>query len=212
MRTFCLLLILVTCLQASIAKGQPTDLFGEIQNSFQTKPRASFKLDSRNAFVAGTPISTFGVKTGLQFGDRVNVGLGAFWLPRGFKLSFPETLDNAADLAMFYLAPYFEYSFIHRKNWLVTIPVQVGFGTSSIIYKPENTEHVRLFQNSIVLYEPAIIAEYMFLDYFGVGGGLGFRLMIKNNPQIDEQFNSPQWMLRFRVKFGKLLEDIQSQD
>ena len=59
----------------------------------------------------------------------------------------------------------------------------------------------------IIIYEPAMTIEYKFLKYFGIGGGVGFRLAIKSNQQIKESFTAPEYILRFKIYSGDIYKD-----
>jgi len=47
------------------------------------------------------------------------------------------------------------------------------------------------------------------LKILGVGIGLGYRIMLKNNRAIDQQFTSPVYALRVRLIFDELYRRYQ---
>ena len=49
--------------------------------------------------------------------------------------------------------------------------------------------------------------EYKFLRYFGLGGGVGFRLAIKTDQQINESFSAPEYILRVKIYFGDIYKE-----
>ena len=59
----------------------------------------------------------------------------------------------------------------------------------------------------IIIYEPAMTIEYKFMRYFGLGGGVGFRLAIKSNQQIKESFTAPEYILRVKIYFGDIYKE-----
>ena len=58
-----------------------------------------------------------------------------------------------------------------------------------------------LSRKFVCSYEPAIAFEYRFLDYFGAGMGVGYRLMIATNKELDEQFTSPVYIFKLKISF-----------
>lgn len=211
MRTFFLLLVLFFASSAD-AFGQRVNhsIADSLREAFSEKPRLTGNLDTRNAFVTGRPVRTFGLKAGVAFGNRVEMGIGYHWLRHGDTYAFelPDGVEELRELRMNYVAGYFEYSFIAKKNWEVTMPFVLGVGSSREFISGERARD-SFNRSSIVLYEPGIVVEYHFLRYFAVGGGVGMRLMLKRNRLIDQQFTSPIWELRFRVKLGRIWDDVQ---
>lgn len=211
MRTFFLALILALVGLAD-ASGQRANhsIADSLREAFREPPRLTGNLDTRNAFVTGRPVRTYGVKAGAAFGKRVEVGLGYHWLKHGdtYAFRFPDGSEQLRELRMNYIAAYIEYSFIAQRNWEVTIPFVLGVGRSREFISGERARD-SFNAAAIVLYEPGIVAEYHFLRYFAAGAGVGMRLMLKGNQNIEQQFTSPIWELRFRVKLGRIWEDLR---
>jgi hypothetical protein len=46
--------------------------------------------------------------------------------------------------------------------------------------------------------------EYKIFKLIGVGVGCGYRIMLKNNRAIEQQFTSPVYALRVRLIFDEL--------
>lgn len=181
-----------------------------LRDAFSETPRLTGNVDTRNAFVTGRPVRTYGMKVGAIFGNRVQMGIGYHWLRHGDTYAFrlPDGSEQLRELRMNYVAGYFEYSFIAQRNWEVTMPFVLGVGRSREFISGDQPRD-SFNGDGIVLYEPGIVAEYHFLRYFAAGGGVGMRLMLKRNRYIEQQFTSPIWELRFRVKLGRIWEDVR---
>jgi hypothetical protein len=54
-----------------------------------------------------------------------------------------------------------------------------------------------------------MIVEYQVLGLFGFGGGIGYRLMLKGNRELEQQFTSPMYVIRFRVLFDGVRKMIK---
>ena len=199
MRTF---YILVISFFIFSSQGH-AQLFDSIRTSFDYKPKFLLKFDTRNSFISNQYAKIHGIKVGLSFNKITNVGIGYHWMPK--RLIEP-TLPNSnnVDLKFGYAVAFFEYNFYKSKYWSAEIPVQIGLGKAQY----DDVDLAITTDSSwIIIYEPAMTIEYKFLRYFGIGGGVGFRLAIKSNRQIKESFTAPEYILRFKIYFGDIYKD-----
>ena len=199
---------------AKWSAGQTINLMDTLGVVFRNEPKLQFTWDSRNSFINGNGASIFGIKLGAAFGESLDIGLGYNWLYNDVNTAIPinESGKTAqAQLVFRYVAPYFNYSFYHNRKWLVSIPVQLGVGMTRQQYVNEVGQKVKIHQGWVMLYEPAMVLEYQVLPFIGIGGGVGYRLMLKNNRQIDQTFTAPIYKLNFNVKFGVLYQQIQER-
>lgn len=178
-------------------------MFDSIRESLKHKPSLYATFDSRGSFISNEIAQIKSVKLGLTYNKQFTIALGYNWL----NTNFETTIGNGvkAKLNMQYITPYIEYSFLERKNIEVTIPVYLGLGRA--FYQDEQKNNHQ--QNFILTYEPAMTATYRFLKYFGVGAGLGYRLMLVGNNKINEQFNSPIYLFKAKIFFGRLYKDLK---
>jgi hypothetical protein len=51
--------------------------------------------------------------------------------------------------------------------------------------------------------------QYRFLNYFGVGAGWGFRLVVQTGDKLGENLNAPIYTLGVRVFLGDLWRDLR---
>lgn len=209
MRTFLFHLLLILLCSELNAQEAGLRLSDSLKWAFEQEPRVIGRLSTRNAFITGRPVRTYELKGGLNFGNRVSVGIGYHWLKHGDTYAFTreDGTQDLREIRMHYIAGFFEYAFIVRKNWEITLPFVIGIGNSREFILREVGRSDALNRAGVVLYEPGIVAEYHFLKYFAVGGGLGLRLMLKNNRRIDQQFTAPIWEMRFRIKLGEIWRD-----
>lgn len=211
MRTFFLTVCLIFLSSASWAQPSRPAIGDSIKAALAQEPTLSLRLNTRNAFVTGRPVRTYGIKAGLSYGQRITFGIGYHWLKHGdtYQYRFDNGIFEERELRLAYAGLFFEYTVQARKHWQVTFPFVLGFGRS---YEFPTTEgrKGRFNHAGVVLYEPGIIAEYHFLRYFAAGAGVGMRLMLKNNQNIDQQFTAPIWEMRFRIKFSQIRKDVES--
>lgn len=208
-RTFFLALILSSGACIGL-HAQPPSISDTLNAILDIPPRLTVNLDTRHTFISGQPVTTWGLRGGLRHGKRVQYGVGFHWMEHGFRKQFSED-QPASELRLAYVAPYFEYSFIHRKNWEVAIPLRLGIGRSKLLVPQPDGSLDSDLNGLVMLYEPAMSAKYRFLDYFGVGLAVGYRLVLVNNQKIDQQFNAPTWGILFSVDLGKVYDDLSDE-
>jgi hypothetical protein len=110
---------------------------------------------------------------------------------------------------MRYFTPFVEYTFYQKGPWEVSCPLQFGIGKSYVI--PQENSSTRFKEGTIVLYEPAIAVDYKVLNLFAFGAGYGYRIMLLNNKEINQQFSSPMYVIRFRVIFETITNAIHKR-
>lgn len=191
--------IVAFTLQSFVLNSQ---MFDSIRNSLTYPPKIYINYDHRNSFITNQIAKIQSVKIGVTYHNQFTLAFGYNWLNTNFETNLSN--GETAKLKMRFLTPFTEYSFVEKNNWQVTIPVHLGFGWS--FYK---THDDRVFKrNFILLYEPSMTATYRFFKYFGIGAGLGYRVMLIGNKQINENFNSPIYVLKTKIFFSDLYNDI----
>jgi len=175
--------------------AQHIELRDSLIGIFKTTPKMNAKFDSWNGFITGKPVTTYSIKAGWVYADRFSVGLGYHFIRTGIRdIAFNDGVEVISRIRARYFAPYVEYVFYKRRNWSYTLPIQFGIGYSFVL-----NDGVKLDRNLIVSYEPALAFEYRIKNLFAVGAGYGYRIMLKNNKAIDQQFTYPLYVLRFRL-------------
>jgi uncharacterized oligopeptide transporter (OPT) family protein len=57
-----------------------------------------------------------------------------------------------------------------------------------------------------------ISAQYKIIRWVGVGAGLGYRLMLVNNPEIETKMNSPVFAIGIKLYLGEIVKSIQGNE
>ena len=197
----------ISCLY--FATTSSAQLFDSIAASFQYKPKFALKLDTRNSFITQQVARVRGIKVGLNFNNTTQFGIGVNWLASDFsKLRTIRTNEGIKQqevkLRYWFISPYFEYAFYRTRRWDVSVPIQLGFGSSLFHYENEQGEQVRVDRGGIIVYEPAMTTIYKPVVWAGVGLGIGYRISLLNNKNIGETFNSPTYTVKLNVYFGEL--------
>ncbi len=189
--------------------AQTINLSDSLRHVLRSKPMPTAKLDSRNSFVTGNSAQIQGVKAGLSYKKVLSFGLGYNWLATDFtERKLYENVSYEAFLKLRYVAPFIEYSFYKKGPWEVAVPLQIGAGKSFWQIEKDGKK-IKLNEGNVWLYEPIMTVEYKVLNLIGIGGGVGYRIMLKNNREIERQFTSPVYVIRARIIFDEVIKKIK---
>ena len=181
--------------------------------SFHTKPKLDVKFDNRFSFIRSTDVKTIGIKVGLTFNQKFKVGLGInnMILPSTTQL-INEGDTLAVHLEYTYFSPYIEYVYYSSKKWEYSLSTQIGLGGASQNYTDASGNNQKLNQTTILSYEPAMLIDYKIIRWFGIGTGIGYRLVFYKNGNIHQKFSSPEYALKLKVYLGEIYRTITGRE
>jgi hypothetical protein len=206
LRIFCLCSITIFTLSLS-AQNYP--LGDSLKHHLQFDPKPTVYWNSYNSFMTGRRIGIQALKAGLIFNKRLTLGVGYHWMEGGVDEFLPQQ-GRMIPLKMRYASVFGEFVFYNKNNWVGTIPVQLGWGKSFLHWKSDG-ENLKWKEGMVVLYEPSISIEYKFSPWIAVGMGYGYRIMLKNNRAIDQNFYAPLYVFKARILFEELWERYQDR-
>ncbi|MFZ1689094.1 MAG: hypothetical protein WAU70_16855 [Flavobacteriales bacterium] len=189
-------------------------LLDSIQLFMQEKPRIVVKLDTRGSFISNEPISMYGLKVGWEHAKRFQYGFGYTALLHRVQRTrqiydVGELRTISTRLRLGYVSAYAEYAFYQRGHWEVRIPVQIGAGRGSVVYKDVHGD-LQVWQRTwLFLYEPAMTVQYRFLTYFAVHAGFGYRLVFRTTASLGEQLTAPIYTAGLRVFTSDIWKDLK---
>ena len=204
MRTFFVLISLVCCLGGS---AQQISLMDSLRDAFTHDPKITGKLDGRISLINGNRVGFQGIKAGLAFGRHVELGLSYNWLSS--ETTSPKYADSTHFILFHYVAPYLQYRYVYKRKWRISIPVLFGIGRSHLVEAPGGRGAKRKDYGMVLLYEPSMHIDYLFLRYFNVCMGLGYRIMLINIPSIPSRFTAPTLAFHFGIDLGRMWADYQ---
>lgn len=189
------------------AMAQGVDEFTE---SLHKKRSFYFAWDSKATFITNSYAQVKSVKLGLDFGGKTKFGIGYNW----YKGNIVRTVESGdaiakANLKFRYVSLFTEYVYFLNKHWEATIPAQLGMGLHQ--YQKEFSKDIIPKTGGLFLiYEPSSTIMYRFLRYFGVGLGIGYRIVLLtgSNP-LNERFSSPVLSFRTKIYFEYVWEDCK---
>jgi hypothetical protein len=171
-------------------------------------PTAS--LDGRNSFISSQRAAIWGIKAGVEFAGKLQIGIGYNKHVKNlekeiyFRNVFGMPDSAVGTLRLSYVSIYTRYVYYKTAHWKFSImPVQLGLGNSKYKYDYFSAERI-VDKKVVVLYEPSISISYKIIPWFGVGADLGYRIMLRGNPAIAENFNSPIYSFYMIIYWGEL--------
>lgn len=204
------ILIITICFSFGYCKSQFID---SIRLALESKPKLSVRFDNRYSFTATTLSKIIAIKIGAEFQDRFRIGGGYNKLnSRHTKPFYIESDGKITDtvtsnLKMSYMCYFIEYVFFRNKKWEFSIPLQLGAGNTHFEYTYKDIRY-KNNRSFIINYEAGISGHYKIVSWFGVGSGIGFQLMLKDNPAITENFNTPVYSLRLKLFLGQVYNSV----
>ena len=194
LRIFCFLL----CCHIK-AGAQTISLSDTLRSLIHQKPVFTGKWDTQNSFITGKSIEIQSIKAGVVFGDNLTLGLGYHWInSRNFQDYVLDGFRDSSPIRMRYFSLFGEFVYFKKNHWQGVIPVQLGVGKSYLF-----NEKNKLFKGTVLLYEPSITIEYKWSPWIAIGAGYGYRIMLKNNRNIDQNFYAPIYVFRVRLLFDE---------
>ncbi|KXK46985.1 MAG: hypothetical protein UZ10_BCD003000590 [Bacteroidetes bacterium OLB10] len=198
---------LVLMIAGELVQAQIGNTFAE---AFEKKPKPFFQLDGYNSFVRKRGANAIGVKAGLGFNKKLRFGIGYMKL-------FTDVVDSIevkpgtyyrGEVKSGYFTTGLEYILYDNDPWQLSFPVHLGIGNSYYDYPDGKRTHNKALKGSIVLLEPAVTGHYKVIRWVGVGFGVGYRIMIKNNTQITDKLSSPLYVLKLKVFLDEIYKSI----
>lgn len=181
--------VLLLCFIGYFAKAQFLD---SIQASIDRKGSFSFSFNSRNSSITNHNAYIFGYLIGVRFDRKIGIGGGYN------SLSTPVTDSVSIEgtrlqrkLSFFFFSYYVEYLFRLTKHWEIDVFLMSGVGNSHYTYSTDPS--IRHMQRMVIPFEPSACIEYDFNKFVGLYVQVGYRLMLLNNNEIHEKFNSPTY-------------------
>lgn len=208
------LLIVLIFLPIILSAQRKKTFEEEFEKIFETKPKLDVKLDNRFSFIRDTDVKTVGVKVGLNFNRKFKVGLGINQMLLAAEKSFLNEDDILVpvDLEYFYFSPYVEYVYYESKRWEFSLSAQLGFGGANYSSTDPVGKKIKLVESTVLSYEPAMLIDYKIIRWIGIGTGIGYRFVYYKSPGVNEQFSSPEYVLKLKIYLGEIVRTITGKD
>jgi len=191
------------------AQEQSDPFFADIAEAMKSKPKISFRIDSRNSFISNKIALVRGYKIGLDYAKKIRLGIGFNRLATDFVSDYSfldgnEQIKVKPRLHLEYISLFADYVFYKSKKWEFNLPLQLGGGYSYRKYKLDGKANI-LDKEFVLIYEANINGLYKIFTGVGVGVGTGYRIMLVGNSKIKDHFNSPIYIFRVKIFPNEIL-------
>ncbi len=196
-------LFLITSLYSQTSQyndNQDIDMFESIKNSLETEPKLYITFDNKNSFISNRRGLFLGFKIGFEHEEIFRYGLGFNTLFNKSYSTYINGIKKSEEALNFnYLSIFAEYIF-YKENpkFELSLPINLGFGYSWISNNFKTTGYFQM------LYEAQLNGMYFPFKFFGIGAGFGYRLMLINNPYINDHLTAPIYSFKLKLIFGKI--------
>jgi len=202
-----------------VSKSQIVDsLQFFLNNNYSIDARLSSKLSLIDYQL--TKVS--GVRFGLVFQRKLRLGAGIDWLKTdyggGFNLLGIEPVKRdfvneqnvltSKYYKLMYLCLYADFVFHKTKHWQLSVPIQIGMGSSWF-----NKDKGYTFGNPeakyfLFLYEPGITIQYKLTKWLGGGVDVCYRFSPQNTKRSNMPLNSPSYAFKLVFLLDQLFFDL----
>ncbi len=189
-----------------------------IRDSFRGKKSLMIRYESRNSFVDHLRTEVTAIKVGVNFGRKISLGAGYSWLTSSvfdqILIADPERGFNSyvqSRLQLGYFCISAEYVFYKSRRWQYSIPMQFGVGSAKWKYQ-YLTNKYEYDKTVIALYEPGVNVRFKVFSWLGIGGNVGYRLMLKNNKKLSSKFNSPLYSFGILIYWDEVARFVFPKD
>ena len=124
--------IIITSLFLTICFSLQAQIKDSVQQALQVKPKVVFGINSRFSQIAGNPSKTIKIFTGLDYDKKVRFELAYNYMPAAsVDFIYPNKKDTIRRTnKLGYLGFQTEYTFYRKKNWKLSVPIQIGIGNN----------------------------------------------------------------------------------
>lgn len=203
-------LILIASCTSLLGQGE---ISKESRDSIQ-KTRLRFAGDSRITFINKNSVSIYGIRLGLLFKDKIEVGLGVYstnllgLLGSSVSKEYIDDSRNPAtsfnsEIGFHYFSIFGEYRLLNTNRLVLTFNTQLGLG-SAVIEFTETNEDENTVRRTKILIEHSLKVDVKTFDWLRLAAGGGYRYLLDNDQQLKDAFNSPIVIIGFTIDYGLL--------
>lgn len=172
------------------------------------------QFDSRRTFVDREAVGIFGIRSGLQYKNKFELGVG-FYGSRIFEFLGKEVEKDYKDksfdppepipskVRFDYASVYGEYTVLNNSKWRLTANSQFGIGRVNIFLTDGSERRIR---EGKTLLEHSFKARHHTRPWLDLIGGLGYRYLLVGERQIKDAFNAPIYIISADIDFKRLFK------
>jgi len=187
------------------------------QNTQKNKIIPFFLFDSYYSFIGNRDADVWGFKGGVEWNKKWRFGAGFNKIKSDIveykklpdsELAYSNSDSVKAQLYLRYYPVMAEYVFYDNNPWQLSTPMSIGYGRSYFQYFDKENGTRTIYNHGVLVSDFGVNAQYKFVKWVGLGAGLGYRIMIIDNPEISTNFNSPIFSIRLKLFLGEIYQTI----
>ncbi len=179
------------------------------------KRQIRFQGDSRQTIINNESVGIFGVRLGVLFDEKKEIGLGVYSsnlfgilgssVTKEYRDNDVEpSITLPANIGFHYVSAYGEYVLVQNSRLIFTANSQVGLGWVAITFNELAQRDVKREGKGII--EHSVKLDIKVLKWLRLMGGLGYRYLVAGETQIKETFNAPIYITGFSIDFKQLFK------
>ncbi len=182
--------------------------------SLKTKPKPYLSLHNRNTFIQSNRTKLYGLVGGVELDKKVKLFTGIYGYGNDnrtllvFTGMGQDSLYRNIGTSNFSLG--IEYKFFSYQRVSLAVPLQIGIGNVRYTFREAGSN--RLFSQKDYVFIPletGTNAYFSILPWFGLKGGLGYRLNIGKSEAT--KLSSPYYNLGVYVSILDFVSGIQDK-
>lgn len=178
-------------------------------------------FDSYYSFIGSRSADVWGFRAGIEWDRTWRFGAGYNKLSSDIiekKVLPSEELPYAsndtvkAQLYLRYFPLMAEYIAYREDPWQISLPLQLGYGQSYFEYFDRQNDSRKIFRRGVLVSQAGVNAQYKIIKWVGLTAGVGYRLMLVNNREIETTMNSPVFAIGIRLFLGEVVRSIRDKE
>ncbi len=183
------------------------------EDSNRIQAKIIFMLDSRSTLIQQNAARIFGIRWGAEI-EQFRFGMGLYslssdigkWTLRTNSVGVIDSVYHRFHMA--YTVGFLEYVVLRTKRWELSPMIALGPGNASVSLRRAGADPT-LGNVGLIIFEPSLSGHFRIIKYAGIGAGLGYRLTISNDREVNRSLTSTIYILKLKVFLGDIYRDMQ---
>lgn len=193
--------------------------FGSAQDSTERKNHftPTFQFDTYYSFIGNRGADVWGFKAGIEWNKKWRFAVGYNKIKSDIieyknlpASEYPYSVkhDVKAQLYLKYYPVMAEYTLYDKDPWQISVPVDIGYGKSYFEYFDSKNNARDILKHGVLINDDGVNVQYKIVKWVGIGAGVGYRLMLVNNPNISTNFNSPIFSFQLKIFLNEIVKSL----
>ncbi|MBK7964727.1 MAG: hypothetical protein IPK10_05170 [Bacteroidetes bacterium] len=194
-------------------------LYGQSQEE-KTSLSPFLVFDSYYSFIGNKSADVWGFRGGVKYHEKWRFGIGYNFISSDIvenkilptnEIPYAKNDTVKAQLFFRYYPVMAEYIHYNKGPWQISTPLQIGYGQSYFQYFDKSDSKRRIFKKGVVASQLGVNAQYKIVKWIGITSGIGYRIMLVNNKEIDAKMNSPIFAIGIKIYLSEVVKSIKGE-